>query len=189
MGTTFKYVADEALEAHKHLDLPCPLCNREGNVYYIYATVDIPGEGEGLISEACVDCIKAMKLDEISSWDTEKRIADYLRLSLQPLSKPERRERQAAICNELRRTPRLPHFVQGDDWPFCCNDLTEYTGEPSTAQAELLDKEGQYWRRGPATHHEHTRTLVPSKKMAVLGGVSAFRCLTCGKLYWTFQCT
>ncbi|VTR91328.1 Uncharacterized protein OS=Rhodopirellula sp. SWK7 GN=RRSWK_07228 PE=4 SV=1 [Gemmata massiliana] len=188
MGEVFRYVADSALPAHRHSDLPCSICGAFGDVYYVCADIEEPDGSESPISEACVACIRRLAPEQVSRWATEKRLPAYLKTTPE-FDEPTVRERLVAITQELRRTPRLPHFVQGDDWPFCCGDLTEYTGEPSRAEAELLDREGQYWDHKPASFHDRAVTLVPSNDLAVLGGVSAFRCIGCGKRYWTFQCT
>jgi predicted RNA-binding Zn-ribbon protein involved in translation (DUF1610 family) len=188
MGEVFRYVADGALPAHRHVDLPCPICGKSGDAYYIYADIKEPDGSESQISEACAECIRRLDPEQVSAWDNEERLPIYLKAT-PGLDKRAERERLAAIIGELRRTPRLPVFVQWDDWPFCCGDLTEYTGEPSPAEAKALDREGQYWDRGPASFHDRAAALVPSAGLAVLGGVSAFRCPRCGKRYWTFQCT
>lgn len=188
MGEVFRYVADSALAQHRFDDLPCPICGKTGDVYHIHADVDFPGEGEAIISEACASCIRSLDPGQVSPWDTERRLAAYLK-GTPGLGKEEVRLRLVTIQKELRRTPRLPHFVQWDDYPFCCGELTEYTGDPSPAEAELLDREGQYWDRGPASFHDRAADLVPSESLSVIGGVSAFRCPRCSKRYWTFQCT
>ena len=185
MGEVFRYVADSALSAHRHVDLPCPICDNSGDVYYIHADIQEADGSESPISEACAACIRRLDPGQASAWDTEKRLPAHLKAT-PGLDKHAARERLAAITQELRRTPRLPHFVQGDDWPFCCGDLTEYTGEPSPTEAESLDREGVYWDHGPAAFHDRAATLVPSDGLAVLGGVSAFRCPRCTKRYWTF---
>jgi hypothetical protein len=192
MGEVFRYVSDGAFAAHRHAGLPCGICEREGDVFYIHAHVVEADGSESPISEACVDCIRRLDPAHVTPWwETEKRLPAQLRAT-PGAGGDERavRERAAAITAELRRTPALPRFIQRDDWPFCCGDLAEYTGEPSRADAAALDREGQYWDRGPAPPPpDPAAALVPSGKLQVLGGVSAFRCPRCGKGYWTFQCT
>jgi uncharacterized protein CbrC (UPF0167 family) len=168
--------------------MPCPICGKSGDVYCIYADIQEPDGSESPISEACAECIRRLDVNQAARWETEKRLPTYLKNS-QRLDKQAAQERLASITLELRRTPRLPHFVQSDDWPFCCGDLTEYTGEPSAEEAEALDRVGQYWHRGQASFHDLAVTLVSRGGLPVLGGVSAFRCPRCGKRYWTFQCT
>ena len=188
MGEGFRYIADSALVAHRHADLPCPICGQSGDVFCIYADIPESDGSESPISEACASCIRNLNLESVWAWDTEKRLPAYLKAA-PGLDKDAARARVSEITEALRRTPRLPNFVQYDDWPFCCGDLAEYTGEPSPAEAESLDREGQYWQRGPATFHDRAAVLVPSSGLAVLGGVSAFRCPRCDRRYWTFQCT
>jgi hypothetical protein len=188
MGSVFRYIADSALDAHRITDVVCPICGQVGDVFRAYADAVIPGEGSVDISEACANCIRHFERDWVSPLDNEKRLPAFFK-AIPGLSKEEVRARLDAIILELRRTPRLPCFIQFDDWPFCCGDVVEYTGEPSKTEAEMLDRDGQYWNRGPATFHDRAADLVPSEGMAVLGGVSAFQCPRCCKRYWTFQCT
>lgn len=89
-----------------------------------------------------------------------------------------------AALKLMRQTPRCPNFLQDTDWPICCGELTEYTGEPSRDEAEELDRSGQYWYRGKSTFDSPVVDLIPSP---VLSGVSAFRCQSCAKRYWIFQ--
>lgn len=126
MGTVFRYIADASLEAHRHRDLPCPLCESTDEVYSFYAEP----EG-GMISEACRKCIQSLPLDVIYEWDSEEDVTDHLQTVLSyPSESAELEAKRAAICAELRRTPRIPPFVQSDEWPLCCGDFVEYVGRP-----------------------------------------------------------
>jgi hypothetical protein len=161
MGQVFRYVSDDALLAGK-CEHPCPLCGATEDVYPIYA--DIPGpneEGPGPISEACIQCIRALPLEAISTWQTERAVLAHLRSSFPALGAEELEERRVAICQELRRTPRLPVFVQDDEWPFCCGDLAEFVGGEDMSLTRI----------------------------ASLGGISVFRCPRCGKEQEVFQST
>jgi hypothetical protein len=178
-------------------------------VFSIYADVQRPGAEELCISEACVDCIGSLKLDEISAWDTEGRVCGYIKAAFPRIGKAELRRRETAICNELRRTPHLPHFAQRDDLPFSCGDVTEYTGRPHKRREwQALTRTAIGWRQGKTLErdvgeedeteeawpegHPWLDTFIPAdsgNELPSLGGFSAFRCLKCGKRYWTVQCT
>ena len=155
MGQAFRYVDDTSLEAHRRRDLPCPLCEGTAEVYPFYAEP----EG-GYITEACRRCIRSLPLDRIVDWESEKRAAEHLREIAPALSAAEVEARRAAMSAELRRTPRVPPFVQDDEWPLCCGDFAEYVGRPGLPEG---------WDG--------------------LGGLSLFRCPRCGQGFEVFQHT
>ena len=155
MGRTFRYVADDSLEAHRLRHVPCPLCGSEDDVYPVFAE-----PAGGCITEACLRCIRSLPLDAIMPWRSERRAADYLRGVAPDVLAADREARRAEMCAELRRTPRVPPFAQDDDWPLCCGDFTEYVGRP----------------------------VLPDK-WDDLGGLSLFRCPTCGNGIEVFQHT
>jgi hypothetical protein len=155
MGSKFKYVADESLQAHRRHDLPCPLCGTYDDVYRFYAQP----EG-GMISEACSRCIRSLPLEVISDWDSERKASEHLVAIFPNLSGDEIERRRTEICAELRRTPRVPLFCQSDEWPLCCGGFAEYVGRP-----DLLPEWNDF------------------------GGMSLFRCSTCGEEFEIFQHT
>ena len=155
MGQAFRYVADASLDAHRHRDLPCPLCGGTAEVYPFYAEP----EG-GYITEACRQCIRSMPLNRIVNWESEKRAVGHLREVAPALPAAELAGRLAAMCEELRRTPRVPQFVQNDEWPLCCGDFAEYDGRPGLPEG---------WDG--------------------LGGLSLFRCPRCEQEFEVLQHT
>jgi hypothetical protein len=154
MGSIFRYVADDSLEAHRSDD-PCPLCGARGNVHSFFATPD-----GGAITEACVQCISTLPLEQIFRWQSERRAMDHLRVMFPQMEKPQLEARHAAICRELRRTPRVPPFCQDDEWPLCCGEFAEYVGRPGLPEG---------WND--------------------FGGLSLFRCGHCGQGLEVFQHT
>jgi len=155
VGQAFRYVADASLEAHRHRDLPCPLCGGTAEVYPFNAQ-----PVGGYITEACRRCIRSLPLNQIADWNSERHAAEHLRQFAPALSAEEMDARRAAMCAELRRTPRVPSFVQDDEWPLCCGDFAEYVGRPGLPEG---------WDG--------------------LGGLSLFRCPHCGQDYEIFQHT
>ncbi len=155
MGIVFRYVADDSLEAHRCRDLPCPLCGATADVYPFRAEPD-----GGYISEACLRCIRLLPLDRIVAWRSERQVAEHLRETHPAMSSCELEVQRAEICAELRRTPRVPPFVQDDTWPLCCGNFAEYIGYPGL----------------PGDWQD-------------LGGLSLFRCQQCGQEFEVFQHT
>ena len=178
MGTVFETIADRALQTEDPADYPdCQVCGAIAPVYVCQGRA-VPGPGESaeerLVYVACADCIRGGRVEQ----DVQHQIeAGARRHAVRP-------EEAFAL---LRRTPPLAHFIQRFDWPFCCGEPAELTGEPTPDEAAELDRNGRYWEGGPATARTPAVDLVPSDRLAVMGGVSAFRCRTCGTFSWTFQ--
>ena len=84
MGKTFKYVADDSLEAHRHHDLRCPLCGSADNVYPFYASP----EGSA-VTEAYTRCIRSLPLDAIWPWRSEQKAGEHLRATFPRLPAEE----------------------------------------------------------------------------------------------------
>jgi len=154
VGQAFRYVADASLDAHRHRDLPCPLCRSRDEVHSFFAEP----EG-GYITEACARCIRSLPLAVIAPWRSERLAVGHLREVFPGLPADELEQRGAAMCAELRRTPRVPAFCQEDEWPLCCGDFAEYVGHPGLPEGS----DG-------------------------IGGLSLFRCPGCGRGFEVFQC-
>lgn len=191
MGKTFKYIDDEVLQK-RGLPGHCPLCETDGLIYSFQCDVNDPNVDVDVVDEACASCIRTVQFD----FSFGKRQLNQVRAMINShypkgaLSGAERRARAEAILAEFQRTPDLPSFVQEEDWPHCCGDYCEYIGEPHSAAPGDLDHY-QYWQGGPGENPsgETIYDLTPHERLAVLGGVSGFRCNACGHHYWTFQCT
>ena len=92
------------------------------------------------------------------------------------------------MCDELRRTPRIPLFLQWEDWPFCCGDYCEYQGFPTTYEESMrVGTEIPHWEFGPKDFREiyGDTTLEPE----CLDEVCIFKCLKCKKEFFTWQYT
>jgi hypothetical protein len=181
MGTIFKLIADHALQAEDpSYYSQCQVCESPGvPVYPCQGRLireDGTTERDHDVYVACEKCLKARRIEHIDEYYLNEFIAS--------------RVDDAAVALDLmRQTPRCPNFVQDSDWPICCRQLTEYTGEPTLDEAQELDCSGQYWSQGPETFDTPVVGLVPKERLSVLGGVSAFRCQVCGKKFWIFQFT
>jgi hypothetical protein len=181
MGTIFKYISDEILDAYKESE-PCPYCERKADVFRI--SMD-DGE-EGPTSEACVTCIRTLPLRWISPKNDERRIATLVneRYPKGTKSQDERFALTVEMCDDYRRTPRLPNFIQRDDWPHCCGDFTEFIGDAGTTYRGSLEGFTWWGDKHDAAVEDGIEQLAGGQDR-----VSLFRCLSCEKKYWTFQCT
>lgn len=191
MGQIFTYIADEVL-AHAGTVGRCPLCEKQARVYFYPNDVADPASPVDYVDEACATCIRQVQFDFFDEKATRGRIQAMINSHFPKgsLSGVERGQRLEAVLSEYLRTPLLPGFVQGVDWPHCCGDYTEFFGEPQSRSSGDLDH-FEYWESGPCDNPsgDLIYDLIPSERLAVLGGVSGFRCNPCGRHYWTFQCT
>jgi uncharacterized protein CbrC (UPF0167 family) len=104
------------------------------------------------------------------------------------LSGQARMEILVGVCDELRRTPEIPLFLQNDDWPYCCGDFCEYIGSPkSYDESKDLPGISNYWDSGVSNYSElfGEMTLEPES----LSEVCKFKCSSCSKDYFTWQST
>ena len=180
MGNVFKYIADDILPAYSESDT-CDWCQTEADLYTIY--ID---DGSGMGDLACESCIKTLPLRWIYSKDNEGIIRSLIdtRHPKGAKSQDERFALAVEMCDEYRRTPRLPNFVQSVDWPHCCGDFAEFIGDAGDSHDGPLDG-FEWWG------HENDAAAGHGIE-GMMGGedpVSLFRCLHCPKKYWTYQCT
>jgi hypothetical protein len=191
MGTIFKYLTDEAL-ARSAESGPCPGCSTDAPVFRIEAA---PHQEEWtgsdpMVEALCAQCLRSTPLRRLEPRDQEM---DVQRLLSQHYPKGvltgrERLGKLVGICDELRRTPRAPLFLQGEDWPFCCGDFAEYVGYPDSYEAAgHIGRTAAYWDRGPASFLElHGEAALEPES---LEEVCIFRCLDCSTLLFTWQAT
>lgn len=158
MGTVFRYIADDSLEAHRlEPGTASNVCGRAGVIFNFGADAD------GGIYEACTQCIKSLpyeQLGRMAEWHSERFALDHLRTVFPNLPVAELLARRDSICGELRQTPRIPPFVQDDEWPLCCGEFAEYIGRPGLPEG---------WDD--------------------FGGLSLFKCQHCGERFEVFQHT
>ena len=179
MGTVFKYIADDILAHHSRRDV-CGWCELETELFTFYWD-----DGEGMSDQSCVKCIKTMPLSFIYGKTNERLISSLVnqRYPKGTKSQDQRFALTVEMCDEYRRTPRLPNFRQNDDWPSCCGDFTEFIGD--AGESYTGPYEGFEWRG-----YEKDMAIEQGIE-GTMGGedrVSLFRC-QCEKKYWTFQCT
>lgn len=190
MGSVFRYIADSALTPEDasyytkcHVcDKPqVPVFSAQGEVVREDGTVD------DLIAVACEPCLKTGKIIHISEWKTDLVIRAYLRRYFTDKGPAFIERRSQELFLALRKTPRVPMFMKGDDWPLCCGDLTEFKGSPKDVN-ELPNVDGPmiYWSEGVKEPVADFKSDGPPES---LYEVSFFECLSCDKRYWIFQFT
>jgi hypothetical protein len=181
MGTTFRYIADAALRGMDEGE--CHHCGRTVSPLFYYSGVivdpnlssdpDLARE-EPRVDEACGPCI----------------LSGNLRKDAYIVGIATRQLRQfgadvPSMLEGLHRTPEVPLFLQGFDWPVCCGEWCEFTGTPQSYEESVqVPPTRTLWRYGPATW-DYGFDLEPES----LREVSLFRCLRCPNLYFVWQCT
>ena len=179
MGKVFKYISDEILPSYASKGI-CSWCETETELYTFYAE-----DERGMATDACSNCIKTMPLKFIY-WKSNERLIQSLVNERYPKGTKSQDQRFALtveMCDEYRRTPRLPNFIQNDDWPNCCGDFTEFIGDAGRSYNGPYE-EFQWWGYEQDVAIEHGIE-------GMMGGedrVSLFQC-NCGNKFWTFQCT
>jgi hypothetical protein len=190
MGTVFRYVADAALKPLKGYRRTCQVCAATGvDVYNAHGRVLLPDGAEGdACYAACADCLRAGRVAHIGEWATDEAIRAYARSHLRDRPADERKRLEARLRDALRRTPRAPQFAQSDDWPLCCGEPTEFTGNPRGLRELIrLSESAVYWEKRARRDHDYDfDDLGPPESWS---DVSVFRCLHCDKVYWVFQFT
>jgi len=180
MGTIFTYIADDVLSNYSEAGT-CAWCESNADLYTIY--ID---DGSGVADVACVKCIKTLPLRWIHPKDNERIIASLIntRYPRGTKSQDQRFALTVEMCDDYRRTPRLPNFIQNDDWPHCCGDFTEFVGDAGRSYLGPFDG-FEWWG-------DENDGAIEYGIDGMIGGedrISLFRCMHCSKRYWTFQCT
>jgi hypothetical protein len=211
MGSIFPAIADEALTPMDPDSYPqCHVCARgELTVFTSHGTVTRADGSRDDVYVACADCLRAGKVEQIDEWSTDPVITEYAKRCAGAANEAAARALETRLKDKLRRTPHLAPQAQRTDWPLCCGDITEYTGSPEKrAEWELLTRSAFGWRRGevlqPAPSeedepdeewpdwHPWLEGFIPRDNgdgLPSLGGFATFRCIACGRCFWTFQCT
>lgn len=181
MGKQFKYVADEALTSLED-DSECQHCGKSDVTVYDFqgeiinpelsAAPEIAKE-EPEIYYACKTCIESGNLIPDDFHEDEIKRASPTSLHSVIESK------------EFRCKPYVM-FLQGPQWPYCCDDMTEYLGEVPNKG----DNYSQYkcWEpMSPAVSNHQLADFYPLDKLEVLYSMNLFKCQHCQTKYWNFQ--
>ncbi len=191
MGKLFRYIIDQvAAQAETGI---CHYCDQARTVYPIRAVADDADywdKGTEQIDELCAHCIRVIPLISLATRESERWLTAHINSHYPKgtLSKELRQTKLIGLADRLRRTPEMPLFLQGDDWPFCCGEWCEFLGVPDNGQAAIaLVDTDTYWSGGPGTYASEfgDMTLEPED----LEEVSLFRCLHCHQPFFTWQFT
>lgn len=171
MGTTFPLIADEALDVCDEKDFSCHLCDREDVAHYRYPVTIIRNEEEDALDYLCASCILENEFERRDrEWDSSLARCHDRSLSLR----------------ELQKTPDLPCFIQGIDWPVCCGRLCEFIGVPQSEEIRsTLHLVMAYWDDGFTDYNQRYDSSPESEFPEDIG---MFRCRDCQKEVFTFQC-
>jgi len=181
VGTTFRYVADEALapcggeQCHHCERTDAPIYSYIGHIVdpTLAKNPDLARQ-EPDVYELCADCILGgnVRKDEGAMREIMPTIeafaADRLRM-----------------VEAYHRTPRLA-FFQGDTWPMCCGEFAEYVGDYPTAGTAFGDYK-QWQPMNSLMAQFRLEDFYPLEKLQVMHTMALFRCLHCAKRYWAFQ--
>ena len=192
MGKLFELISDEALEkeSEKFDYSICDVCGEECETYR-YKGTQYDEEGNALDNSydsyaVCADCILAGSVTHICDFEYIERIDDYFaHTGLNAEEKESIRER---LIEKYQRTPDIPGFMQGEDRPLCCNDITEFTGHPENDEELYEISEYNYWEKGLKAKPEYYDFRKYGRPESY-SDIAAFQCAHCGKRYFTFQFT
>lgn len=187
MGSLFRYIADDI--AGRAEAGECPACHRHVPLFPIWAAID---EEEWTVTadfaeELCEDCIRRFPLRRLAPRDGEGAVQQMINAHYPKgtLSGEERVNKLVSICDEYRRTPTFPLFLQREDWPWCCGEFCEYLGTPASYEESIrIGREMTCWEGDFQTLYGG----MPLKPES-LREVCIFRCLTCDKRVFTWQMT
>lgn len=179
MGSIFPLIADDALRAEdSEYYQQCHVCSREDVPLYNAQGDVVLTSGETDqdtdVYAVCAPCIQAGRVQHCGECFTDEVLENYA-------------EAPEVAKSLLRATPRIPHFVQCDDWAVCCGRLAEFIGNPNSFE-ELVDLErtAQPWDHGPTSVQ---RQFANSGPPETFREISIFRCSKCQKRLYIDQFT
>jgi uncharacterized protein CbrC (UPF0167 family) len=187
MGSLFRYIADNVTQGAEFGECPC--CHDQASLLSIQVAID---DDEWTYSsdcaeEICLECIRRLPLRKFAPRRGERIVQEMINSHYPKgtLTGEQRISKLVSICDEYRRTPRFPLFLQNEDWPWCCGDFCEYQGVPKSYDESIrIGQEMECWE-GDFKQLYGDVTLEPES----LREVCIFRCLTCGKQVFTWQMT
>ena len=192
MGKIFELISDIVLEKLGDNYTECHVCDRTDIDLYNYQGTVYDENGNALGSDydsyaVCADCILAGRVTHTCDFEYIKTIEHYLE-SLD-LTTEKKLLIRTCLIDKYQRTPDIPIFMQYEDRPLCCNDISEFIGYPENDE-ELFDISEQYiyWERGLKPKHESydfREYGCPESYREI----AVFQCVHCRKKYFTFQFT
>jgi hypothetical protein len=189
MGTVFRHIADEVLRPKKGYRRTCQVCARTGvDVYPASGNIALPDGSEGAdCAVACAECLLGGRVEPTCAFQVDEVIRSYLDRQFKDHTGLFRLRRAAELAAAYRQTPDIPLFLQNNDWPLCCGDLTEFFGSPRNKRELIrLSRTAVYWKKKVRENDVDFADTGPPESY---DEVSMFRCPSCAKVYWTWQFT
>ena len=189
MGQIFELIADNALKKLDSYYDECHVCNKTNVDLYEYQGKLLleNGEIDDDIYAVCTDCILTEKLTHTCDFEYIEIIDNYL--SAKNLTQDEVKSIRTLLLKKYQKTPNIPVFMQYEDRPLCCNDITEFVGHPNNEQ-ELYEMTENviYWEK----KIKEKSSLYDFRKVGnpeSFRDVASFKCSHCDEKYFTFQFT
>jgi len=189
MGQIFELIADSALTPLDDYYTECHVCDSTGIGLYAYQGRHYLADGtvDDDIYAVCASCILTEKLAHSCDFEYIKTIDQYI--SRQELSDSQKSALSIALIAKYQHTPGIPLFMQYEDRPLCCNDITEFTGHPTDREMLYHKTENSiYWekmiRAKPAIYNFRNSGSPENFR-----DVALFKCRHCKEQYFTFQFT
>ncbi len=189
MGKLFELIADHALKKLDEDDDECHVCGKTHIDLYPYQgklTFE-NGKVDDDIYAACAGCLLTKALSHNCDFEYIKTIDKYLATS--NLNTEQQQIRKIQLIEKYQKTPDIPLFMQYQDRPLCCNDITEFSGHPvNKEELYKMTENTIYWEKEIKEKSE----LYDFRKVGnpeSLNDVSSFKCLHCNRQFFTFQFT
>ena len=180
----FKYIDDAILPMYAKAD-ECFACGEFRNVFLLLGEFIIDGE-EVYAEVACGECIQNYEMTNYGRNETENSIRQKIDMHYEKgkLSEEERQKKTKEIFCEYKATPRLPNFIQYDDWPFCCGDFAVFIGDAGQSYNGNYDDFSWWGSQNCYAVEQGISSLINGEDR-----VSLFRCSRCFNKFWTWQST
>ncbi len=189
MGQLFELIADNALKKLDDYYDECHVCNKTNTDLYQYqGKVQLEnGEIDDDIYAVCADCILTKNLNHICDFEYIRTIENYFATT--GLTIEEQQLRKRLLIGKYQKTPDIPIFMQYEDRPLCCNDITEFVGHPiDKNELYKMTENVIYWEKQikeKSKSYDFRKFGDPES----FRDVASFKCSHCDKQYFTFQFT
>ena len=128
MGRLFRFISDAI--AQTAVAGVCESCKQTHPLFPIHADIDNDEwtYSSDEVDSLCASCIRRLPLRNFAWRDSERHVQQIVNSQFPKgtLRGAERQCKLVSICDEFRRTPTFPLFLQNEDWPFCCGTFCEY---------------------------------------------------------------
>ena len=188
MGQLFELIADDALIKLDEEE-ECHVCHkRDIDLYHYQGRRQLEnGHIDDDIYAACADCILTKNLSHSGDVEYIRTIENYIATS--NLSPHEQAMKITSLIATYQKTPGIPRFMQYEDRPLCCYNITEFIGHPiNNEELYKIADHNIYWEkqvREKSRLYDFRKYGSPES----LKDVASFKCKHCSRQYFTFQFT